>query len=254
MKGTILNIQKFCTKDGPGIRTTVFLKGCPLRCLWCHNPESQSPERENMEDPFEIAGYEISVEEVIKEVLKDKAFYENSGGGVTLSGGEPFYQSAFCLELLEQAKENGLHVCVETCGFAGTSILEQTAEFVDLYLFDYKETNAWKHKKFTGEDNRKILENLKYLDKIGKKMILRCPIIPGYNDRKEHLRGIADIAGFLKNLVEVEIEPYHTLGAEKYRRLGRRYDLSEVRSPEEETISMWIDEIQKHTTVKIERA
>lgn len=254
MKGMLFNIQKFCTQDGPGIRTTVFLKGCPLHCLWCHNPESQSGGMENMINPFETVGYEMTVDEVIEEVLKDKAFYDNSGGGLTLSGGEPLYQSAFCLELLKKAKENGLHVCVETCGFVGKHILEQTAKFVDIYLFDYKETNAWKHKEFTGKDNKQILENLRYLDEAGKKIILRCPIIPNCNDREEHLEGIAYIANSLENLAGIEIEPYHTLGTEKYKRLNRKYDLPDVEAPEEETIRMWIKEIQKHTAVKIKRA
>lgn len=207
-----------------------------------------------MSNPFETVGYEMSVDEVIKEVLKDKAFYNNSGGGITLSGGEPLYQSAFCLELLKKAKENDLHVCVETCGFAGKHIMEQTAEFVDIYLFDYKETNSAKHKDYTGADNKQILENLKYLDKIGKKIIMRCPIIPGYNDKEEHLQGIARIANSLENLLQVEIEPYHSFGMEKYKRLNRTYELAEVKMPEKEIVSMWMKEIQKHTTVKIIRA
>lgn len=254
MKGTIFDIQKFCTKDGPGIRTTVFLKGCPLRCVWCHNPESQSKECEILQDPTETSGYEIAVDEVIKEVLKDKAFYDNSGGGMTLSGGEPLYQSAFCLELLKKAKENGLHVCMETSGFAGRDIVEQTAKYVDIYLFDYKETNTKKHKEFTGADNKQILENLKYLDEIGKEIILRCPIIPGYNDREEHFRGIAQVANSLKHLLMIEIEPYHNLGMDKYKRLNRTYDLSEVEMPDEEAVSLWMNEIKKYTTVEINRA
>ena len=251
MRGIVYNIQKFCTKDGPGIRTTVFLKGCPLRCLWCHNPESQSGELENMKEPFETVGYEMGSDEVLREVLKDKAFFDNSGGGITISGGEPLYQSGFCLELIRKAKDQGLHVCMETCGYVGKQVLEKTIDFVDIYLYDYKETNAGKHKRFTKVDNRQILENLRYLDEAEKKIILRCPIIPGYNDGIEHLKGIANIANSLQNLMAVEIEPYHNFGIQKYKRLNRTYDLADVQMPEEETVAMWVSEIKKHTSAKV---
>ena len=254
MKGMLFNIQKFCTKDGPGIRTTVFLKGCPLRCLWCHNPESQSVEIEKMENPFETVGYKMTADEVMKEILKDKEFYENSGGGLTLSGGEPLFQAEFCLELLKKAKENGLHVCMETCGYVGKHVLEKTIDFVDIYLFDYKETSPQKHKEFTGVANVQILENLRCLDKAGKQIVLRCPIIPGYNDNEEHLKGIAHVANSLDNLIEIEIEPYHVFGTEKYKRLNRKYGLLDVETPKKEMIDTWIAEIQKHTEVKIKKA
>lgn len=254
MRGNIFNIQKFCTKDGPGIRTTVFLKGCPLHCLWCHNPESQSGKIEHMYEALEMSGYEISVEEVIKEVLKDKDFYENSGGGITLSGGEPLFQTDFCLELLREAKKNNLHVCMETCGFAERHVMEETAGLVDIYLFDYKETNPARHKEFTGVDNKLILDNLKLIDELGKSIVLRCPIIPGYNDREEHFAGIAAVANKLKNLVEVEIEPYHTFGAEKYKRLDKEYHLSGVDAPDGEIVDLWIEEIKKNTRVKVSKA
>ena len=201
MNGTIFNIQRFCINDGPGIRTTVFLKGCPLKCIWCHNPESQAREPEIMfykdkctkcgscvnvtvndsdfvciNDAKEICGKEISSDEVIKEVLKDEIFYQNSGGGITISGGEPFYQFDFSLELVKKAKENGLHTAIETCGFVKNSNLKKIAEFVDLFLYDYKETNSEKHKNFTGVDNTVIIDNLSFLNNINKDVILRCPI------------------------------------------------------------------------------
>lgn len=251
MKGMLFNIQKFCTQDGPGIRTTVFFKGCPLHCLWCHNPESQSIQKEEVPETEESFGYEMAAEKVIQEVLQDKAFYDNSGGGVTLSGGEPLFQAEFCLELLKKAKENDLHVCMETCGFASKEIILQTAEYVDLYLFDYKETNSEKHKTYTGVGNELILENLKELDKIGKKIILRCPIIPGYNDTVEHFAGIGKLGNELQNLIEIQIEPYHNFGVEKYKRLGRMYGLPNVSISGEETVNTWVREIQKDTNVKV---
>lgn len=254
MKGMLFNIQKFCTQDGPGIRTTVFFKGCPLHCLWCHNPESQDCQKEQIFQPEEIIGYEMTADDVIQEVLQDKAFYDNSGGGVTFSGGEPLFQAEFCLEFLKKSKEKGLHVCMETCGFASKEMIMQTAKYVDIYLFDYKETDSEKHKTYTGVYNEQILENLKELDKIGKKIILRCPIIPGYNDCMEHFAGIGRIGNELQNLIEIQLEPYHNFGVEKYKRLGREYELSGVNVPEEETINMWIAEIQKNTAAKVVKA
>lgn len=254
MRGKIFNIQRFCMQDGPGIRTTVFFKGCPLHCLWCHNPESQSSKLELIYESMELSGYVVSVEEVMKEVLKDKAFYANSGGGLTLSGGEPLLQADFCLELLREAKKNNLHVCMETCGFAERHVIEKTIDLVDIYLFDYKETNPIKHKDFTGVDNKQILENLKLIDELGESILLRCPIIPGYNDRKEHFAGIAAVANNLKNLIAVEIEPYHTFGTEKYNKMNKKYHLSEVLAPDDEMVNLWISEIQKITPVRVNKA
>jgi pyruvate formate lyase activating enzyme len=291
MNGKIFNIQKFCTSDGPGIRTTVFFKGCPLKCVWCHNPESQNRCNEIMYnsekcigcqrcervcknkchvitkdshiynrdncvgcgscvgcEALEISGYEISSDDVLKEVLKDKPFYDNSGGGITLSGGEPLYQIDFCLDLLKKSKENGLHVCMETCGFASSENIIKTADFVDIYLFDIKETNAENHLKFTGVDNKLILQNLKMLDSLGKKIILRCPIIPGYNDTDGHFEGIGKLASSLDNVLQIEVEPYHSFGEDKYSRLGRAH--ATVRCPSNEEADGFVQKIQKATSVK----
>ena len=187
MNGKIFNIQKFCVDDGPGIRTTVFLKGCPLRCDWCHNPESQSVKSEFMfykekcsgcgrcagitvedkdflcyNNAKEICGREASSDEVIKEVLKDKIFYDNSGGGMTLSGGEPLFQYDFSMELLKKAKENGIKTAVETCGYT-LKPLEEMSRYVDLWLYDIKILDEELHKKHTGVSNEVILKNLKFL-------------------------------------------------------------------------------------------
>lgn len=274
MNGTIFNIQRFCINDGPGIRTTVFLKGCPLKCIWCHNPESQAREPEIMfykdkctkcgscvnvtvndsdfvciNDAKEICGKEISSDEVIKEVLKDEIFYQNSGGGITISGGEPFYQFDFSLELVKKAKENGLHTAIETCGFVKNSNLKKIAEFVDLFLYDYKETNSEKHKNFTGVDNTVIIDNLSFLNNINKDVILRCPIIKGCNDRREHFEGIAEIANRYKNILHIEIEPYHSLGEGKYSALEKNVQKFSVANEEEK--NEYLLSVQKNSFKKV---
>lgn len=274
MNGTIFNIQRFCINDGPGIRTTVFLKGCPLKCIWCHNPESQAREPEIMfykdkctkcggcvnvtvndsdfvcfNDAKEICGKEISSDEVIKEVLKDEIFYKNSGGGITISGGEPFYQFDFSLELVKKAKENGLHTAIETCGFVKNSNLKKIAEFVDLFLYDYKETNSEKHKNFTGVDNTVIIDNLSFLNNINKDVILRCPIIKGCNDRREHFEGIAEIANRYKNILHIEIEPYHSLGEGKYSALGKK--VQKFSAANEEEKNEYLLSVQKNSFKKV---
>lgn len=264
--GIIFDIQHFCVDDGPGIRTTVFLKGCPLGCIWCHNPEGKSGNmqlsfeeekcvrcgrcltacklgvhsfsgekhrlnRKNCvgcgacvkacpAEAFRIFGRKVSVSEVLSDVLKDRAFYVNSGGGITLSGGEPLRQGEFTLELLKASKQAGLHTCMETCGFGQKEVLQEVAQFTDLFLFDIKETDKDLHKKFTGADNELIMSNLFLLDELDKEVILRCPVIPGCNEREEHFLKIADLANKLKNVREIHVEPYHPFGLDKYQKLG----------------------------------
>ncbi len=258
MKGIIFDIQRCCTKDGPGIRTAVFLKGCPLRCLWCHNPESQSPAIESMqrakEDGWEKCGREYSVAEVLEIVLKDRLFYENSGGGLTLSGGEPFFQSEFTLKLLQAAKKEGLHTAIETSGMVDETILRESAKWVDLYLYDFKESDAARHKEYIGADPKQILQNLQILKEMGKDVILRCPIIPSLNDRADHFAAIAAVAEKHQNIQMVQIEPYHSFGADKYRRLRRDYPLEQTEPPTDAQVEKWIKEISRQTETPIERA
>ena len=277
VKGTVFNIQRFCVNDGPGIRTTVFLKGCPLSCVWCHNPESQRFEPEILfykdkctgcgrckcvtaadrdfvcfNGAKEICGKTVSANEVTAEVLKDKPFYENSGGGVTLSGGEPLAQYDFTLELLQKAKENGIHTAVETCGYAERSKILEIAKYVDLFLFDCKETDPELHKEYTGFDNKIILENLKALSDAGSKIILRCPIIPGFNDRAEHFKGISEISGKLSGIEHIEIEPFHPLGESKYSALNREY--ADIQPPDAQMVDKWIGQIKFGTKKEVKRA
>lgn len=258
MNGILFDIQRFCTKDGPGIRTTAFFKGCPLRCLWCHNPESQKIGIEQMkkakEEGSEQVGREYSVDQVMEIVLKDRLFYENSDGGLTLSGGEPLFQPEFALALMERAKKEGLHLALETCGMVKEQVMRESAKWVDLYLFDFKESNEALCREYIGGDLKPILKNLEILEQLSKKIILRCPIIPSINDREDHFEAIAALAEKNAAVAKVEIEPYHSLGADKYRRLGREYQLSSIKDPEKAQVEEWIALIQRKTAKAVERA
>ena len=294
----MFNIQRFCVNDGPGIRTTVFLKGCPLSCAWCHNPESNSARPELFYDAdkcvscgrcvslcpqkahlmengrhqlrrescvrcmacaethcpaLAAAGETRRAEDVMAEVLRDRPFYQASGGGLTLSGGEPFFQEAFVLDLLRLAREAQVHTCVETCGFAPLSLLEQAARWVDLFLYDIKLTDPALHRQWTGVSNDRILENLRALDKMGAKTVLRCPVIPGVNDTPAHFQGVAKIANSLMHLQEIHLEPYHPLGVSKARRLGRE-SLLEGSFPSEAAVQDWIRQIQPLVRVNVRKS
>lgn len=205
-------------------------------------------------DALENVGEEKGVEEVLKEVLKDEVFYSTSGGGMTVSGGEPMYQPEFTYQLLKSAKEKGIHNCIETCGFASWENFDKIREFVDIFLFDWKITDPEKHKEFTGVSNEVILRNLRMLDENGSKIILRCPIIPTINNNEEHFKGIADIANSLKNILEINIEPYHPLGSNKSEMLGKDYKLKDLTFPTDETVQNWIATISAMTDIPVKKA
>ena len=285
--GQIFEIQRFCIHDGPGIRTTVFLQGCPLRCLWCHNPEGmarkpllsflaekcigcgfcftacprhghsmvEGKHELKREDcvacgqcaekcyagALETVGREISVGDALAEVLKDRPFYETSGGGMTLSGGEPLLQIEFTEALLRQAKEAGLHTAIETCGYADPERFRRVLPHVDLFLYDVKETDGARHVQFTGVPMERIVTNLRALHATGAAIQVRLPIIPGLNDRPDHFAKIAELARELPNLLGFEIMPYHRLGTSKLKRFGiEDATLTDVPAPDPQTVASWV--------------
>ena len=277
MQGEIFNIQKFCSNDGPGIRTTVFFKGCPLHCIWCHNPESQNHSKEIMfypdkctgcgrcknlttddidfvcyNDAKEICGKTVSSDYVIAEVMKDFEFYKTSGGGITLSGGEPLAQFDFALDILKKSKENNLHTAIETCGFAKEEQIIKISEYVDLFLYDFKESDPQKHKSYTGVSNELIFKNLHTLNKIQKNVYLRCPIIPGYNDRTDHYDCISALANTLPCIKEINIEPYHAFGENKYSALNKAKP--DIKMADEAQIEQIISYIALKTDVPVTKA
>lgn len=279
--GIIFNIQKFSIHDGPGIRTVVFFKGCPLRCRWCANPESQISKQQILWDQKQCHGCQTcvmncpaqamtmekqqiiihhdlcqgcltcvnhcpkaalksegkaqTVQEVMKVCLQDRLFYEESGGGVTLSGGEALAQPEFALALLKACKEAGIHTAIETTGYVKTSTLDAVRPYVDLFLFDIKHWDTQKHKEGTGVGNEQILENMKYLIANGHEVLPRLPIIPGYND------SAADAKGFAQRLKEVkansvQLLPFHQFGEKKYKMLHQAYAYADVPALHEEDV------------------
>jgi pyruvate formate lyase activating enzyme len=279
LSGIIFDIKHFAVHDGPGIRTTVFLKGCPLRCLWCHNPESISPSPQLLSTPrkcigcdncfevcpegahrkvnglhvidrekcrthgecvdgcyagaLEMAGYEVTVEDVMEEVLRDRTFYAHSGGGVTLSGGEPLAQHEFSAGLLRAAKDQGLHTALDTSGHAPWLILEKTLRHVDLVLYDLKHMDPERHAELTGVSNGLILENLRSLDRLGASIWIRIPLIPGLNDDDANLKATGELLSQLENIERVEILRYHRLAETKYASTGIEYALKGLEPPTE---------------------
>lgn len=281
--GIIFNIQKFCIHDGDGIRTCVFLKGCPLRCIWCHNPESLDKEpllsfnkqkcslcgrcleecsarvidnallkidRQKcircgkcsdscFNDANEIIGKRVTAAEVFDEVLKDKIFYDASGGGLTLSGGEPSYQPEFALELLRLAKKNGISVTVETCGIGPRYFYEKAADLGATFLFDIKCIDSARHKALTGADNAHILSNLRYLTDRSSDIIIRLPLVPDCNDADEDILKLCEFLTEAEGKYRyAEIMPYHTLGIGKSEKLGITAAYSHE-SATDEDIARW---------------
>lgn len=259
-KGLVFGIQHFSIHDGPGIRSNVFLKGCSLRCRWCHNPEGLSAHQDvqyfsdkcthcgrcnymyknlknidNFTDveknrlvdrctsgALQMVGAWMSVEEIIEEVIKDKVYFDASHGGMTISGGEPMMHPEFVLELCKLAKVNGISVAIETSGYTNCNNLLEILPYIDCFLWDYKATSSYTHKILTGVDNSLILNNLDCLYKKGANIILRCPLIPNVNDTEDHLQGIAKMHMKYPGLKGIEIMPYHKMGVSKAKRVNVR--------------------------------
>lgn len=284
MKNLIVDIQRCSLHDGPGIRTTIFLKGCPLRCAWCHNPEAQNFKQQlsfnsskcincftcvevceakahSIKDnkhevdfskcnlcrkcadgcplkALSIVGKLMSTEEIINIVRKDKHFYDNSGGGVTISGGEALANIDSVLSILKECKNLNIHTCIETSGYTSTESISKVIDYIDLFLYDYKLSKEEEHVKYTGVSNKLILNNLEYIYSKGKSIILRCPIIPDVNDNIDHFSAIKDIAMQFKNILKVELLPYHDFGVAKSNNIGsyqERYS-----KPSEQEKQQWI--------------
>lgn len=276
IQGTILRIERFALHDGPGIRTTVFLKGCALRCAWCHSPESQSlqPEFMPLPDrcvqcfsctnacPFhavqpaasdapitpaacttcgacaeacptgarELVGRTMSVDSLMAEIERDRIFYDESGGGVTFSGGEPFMQPVFLANMVASCRVNGIHVAIETCGQADTRALLDVARDTDLFLFDMKLVDDERHREYTGASNVLILRNLEQLMAARAAIRVRFPLVPGVNDDDENVRAMGALLASL-GLTRIDVLPYHRAGLAKYDRLQRPYRLPDTQPP-----------------------
>lgn len=262
IKGTIFDIERNSYVDGPGIRTTVFFKGCNLKCEWCHNPESQSKNMEIMfyrdkckycgkcrdvcpnknkkctfcgncelycpNDARKICGAEYTAEEVFKQVAKDKHFYETSGGGVTFSGGECMLQTEFLLSLLKLCRANGIHTAIDTAGHVSWQCFEKVLPFADLYLYDVKCFDSEKHLKYTGVKNDLILNNLKKLLKARRNVWVRVPVIGGFNDTACEMKRIKAFLDECGKPEKVELLPYHAMGEHKYAALGRKTEVFNV--------------------------
>ena len=230
--GIIFDIKHFAVHDGPGIRTTIFFKGCPLRCSFCHNPESQNPFPEEIMNPSlsetEIVGFAKSVSELMVEIEKDIVFFDESEGGVTMSGGEPLLQLDFLVNLLKMCKQSEIHTALDTTGYSPLEALKTLDKYVDLYLYDLKFINRNQHEQHTGVSNEIILSNLKYLDRNRKKVIIRVPLIPKLTDTNENIMEIGEYVLSMKSIREVNILPYNRFGEQKYRRLNRNFELGPV--------------------------
>lgn len=300
MNGLVFNIQRFSLHDGPGIRTTVFLKGCPLHCYWCHNPEGirLSPELQvfpqkcigcgecirvckqhahqiiENEKRFlrdrciasgacvevcyagalELSGHRMSVDEVMSEIEQDQIYYDSSGGGVTLSGGEPLMQKEFSLQLLKRCREQDIHTALETCAFAPAEQLKALLSYTDLVMMDIKHMDSDLHKKATGAENQRILENARMLANTDIPVWFRIPVIPGFNDS---VRAIADIAAFVNTLqnerkksntpaeIRLELLPFHQMAGDKYKSLDMEYKAKAVKPLSKTTMSE-LQEIVNH--------
>ena len=245
-RGRIFNIQRFSIHDGPGVRTIVFLKGCPLRCRWCCNPEGQEWDIQTMTQGGipKTVGRDVTVEQVLEEIERDRVYYRRSGfGGVTLSGGECLWQPEFSASLLASCRENGISTAIETTGYAAQDTIEMLLPFVNTVLMDIKHIDSEKHRRFTGVDNRQILENARMIAQKAEKLIIRTPVIPTFNDTKEEIGAIADFAASLGKVSEMHLLPYHRIGSDKYAGLGRPYEMAHIQPPTREHMQMLLDEV-----------
>lgn len=220
-KGFVGKIQRYSTKDGPGIRTTVFMKGCNLRCKWCSNPELISKKQSYMDE--EPVGKYYTSNELLDILIRDKSFYDYSNGGVTFSGGDPLLQGKFLFEIIKKLKEEGIKVAIDTALYFEKSILEKFIGLIDLWLVDLKTLDSKIHKTYTGVDNKKILDNINYLDQNKKKMRIRCVMVNDVNASISDLKNRLDYIYGMKSIKRVDVLGYHNLGEAKYQKIGMEY-------------------------------
>ncbi|MGB8260116.1 MAG: glycyl-radical enzyme activating protein [Terracidiphilus sp.] len=268
--GLIFNIQRFSLQDGPGLRSTVFLKGCPLSCLWCHNPESRAPQTEflRMETrcmacgrcseeelagrgtrvltdeeleacptgALQKAGQEMEPAALVEHLLRDRIFWDESGGGVTFSGGEPLLQAPFLIETLGRLRAEDVHTAVDTCGYAPWEDLELAAQLASLVLYDLKLMDEARHEAATGQSNRLILDNLRALSRMHTEIWIRVPVIPGINDDDGNMEATAAFVSTLAADRRVDLLPYHRVGEPKFARMGIAYTLAGLESPSQQRL------------------
>ena len=249
--GIIFRIKKYAIHDGPGIRTTVFFKGCPLSCWWCHNPEGMrmAPEvcrpAENSEKQSEIIGKEMTVTAVMAAVEKDVIFYDDSGGGVTFSGGEPLMQPDFLFALLDACRQRDIHTVLDTSGYAPADTFRAALEKVDRVLFDLKLMDSATHKKFTGVSNERILANFQVAAQSGK-VQARFPVIPGITDHLENIDRLAEMAASSGRIKRFDLLPYHRTATAKYQRLGLENRMNGSEPPTPEQMEIVKERIARH--------
>lgn len=226
LSGLIFDIKRYAVHDGPGIRLTVFFKGCPLNCWWCHNPEGMVPEVQKVvRDPdgeehgYDLIGEVKTVDQIMEEISREVLFFDESNGGVTFSGGEPLMQPEFLSALAERCKSQGIHTALDTCGHAPEKVFFQISQKVDLFLYDLKFINTELHQKYTGVDNHLILSNLKTLDRLARPVVIRFPVIPDISSTETNVAEIADFLSDLKNVKAIDLLPFHRFAERKYCRL-----------------------------------
>ncbi len=298
VRGIIFNIQRFCTHDGPGIRTTVFVKGCPLHCPWCHNPEGMDRDLEIALDPrkcigcraclenctrggheigpdgehlyhnercvlcgscaegcyagaIEMIGEEKTAQEVMDVVVRDKPFYDNSSGGVTLSGGEPMYQPEFSAAILTLSREQGIATAVESSCATSWNVIQSLDGLVDLWMIDIKHMDPGRHRELTGGDNGIILENVRKLATSGVGMILRLPLVPGHNDEEATLRSLGAFASEVQPSGGLEVMPFHRFGEGKYDRIRKDYTLQDMESAEDDDVRRAVELLREAGANKV---